>query len=242
MIEFLAATESGRWTPGIGDPTFFGWLCVVLYFLAAWLCWRAGKLERRLEPGSSPLPTGWPELARHAWESLRATLIALRADPRGQSSKRQLLPTFWFVLCGMMVFLGFNKQLDLQTCFTQVGRDLARSEGWYQERRVVQLLFVVFMLLLGMATVAASWWYIHSAWRRYRIAFLGIIYLVVFVIIRAASFHHVDIFLKSSFAGLAFNHILEVSGIVFIAYSAWSATRQLPRQPLKAFEKTVRIR
>src|SRR6266704_760432 len=80
---------------------------------------RVALLERRLEPGSSPLPTGWPELARHAWESLRATVIALRADPRGQSSKRQLLPTFWFVLCGMMVFLGFNKQLDLQTCFTQ---------------------------------------------------------------------------------------------------------------------------
>jgi hypothetical protein len=119
---------------------------------------------------------------------------------------------------------------------------MARSEGWYENRRIVQLIFVLFMLFLGGATIAASYWYIHGAWRRYRIAFLGIVYLVTFVIIRAASFHHIDVFLKGTLGGIYFNHILESSGILFIAYAAWNATRQLPRQPMRAFEKTVRIR
>ena len=153
-----------------------------------------------------------------------------------------LLPTFWFALCGVLVFLGINKQLDLQSCFTQVGRDMAKNEGWYENRRIVQGIFVVVMVLLGVMTVAAAYWYIHAAWRRYRIAFFGIIFLVTFVIIRAASFHHIDVLIKSGLAGFQFNHILELGGIILVGYAAWSATRQLPRQPLKAFEKTVRIR
>lgn len=40
------------WTPGIGDPSLFGWLTVAAYGIAAWLCWRASRGgprgERRL--------------------------------------------------------------------------------------------------------------------------------------------------------------------------------------------------
>ena len=37
----------GHWSPGIGDPTFLGWLTVVFYFMAAGLCWRARGIARR---------------------------------------------------------------------------------------------------------------------------------------------------------------------------------------------------
>jgi hypothetical protein len=235
----------GGWEPGIGDPTFFGWLAVFCYFAAAYLAYRAGKLERSLQPRSSEMAYGWTQLARETMGKLRTTfkdpasIFKLNYSSAGSAV---LLPTFWFALCGTLVFLGFNKQLDLQSCFTQVGRDMAKSEGWYEGRRTVQAIFVVVMAILGLLTIAAAYWYIHSSWRRYRFAFFGIIYLVTFVIIRAASFHHMDIFLQSTFAGIAFNHILELGGILFIGCAAWNATRQLPRQPLKAFEKTVRIR
>ena len=243
---FLArASERGGWEPGIGDPTFFGWLCVFGYFAAAYLAYRAGKLERGLVPRSSEMALGWSELAREAMERMRSTLKSpgdLFKLNYASSGGGILQPTFWFGLCGVMVFLGVNKQLDLQSCFTQVGRDMAKSEGWYEGRRKVQAVFVMVMGVLGLLTIAASYWYIRGGWRRYRIAFFGIIYLVTFVIMRAASFHHMDIFLQSTFAGLAFNHILELGGIAFIAYAAWNAARQLPRQPMRAFEKTVRIR
>jgi len=246
VINLLArASEHGGWEPGIGDPTFFGWLAVFCYFAAAYLSYRAGRLERRLQPRSTEIAYGWNRLARDAMEKLRTTV----KDPSrifkldySSTTSSILLPTFWFGLCGVLVFLGFNKQLDLQSCFTQVGRDMAKSEGWYEGRRTVQAIFVVVMALLGVLTIAGSYWYIHGAWRRYRIAFFGIIYLVTFVIIRAASFHHMDVFLQSTLGGIYFNHILELGGIIFIGYAAWAATRQLPQQPHKAFEKTVRIR
>ena len=185
---------------------------------------------------------GWSKLAREAMETLRNAVRGNWRESRIEDRGSILLPTFWFALCGVMVFLGFNKQLDLQSCFTQVGRDMAKSEGWYEERRAVQGIFVVVMAILGGLTIAGAWWYIRGAWRRYRVAFFGIIYLVTFVIMRAASFHHMDVFIQSTFLGMAFNHILELGGIAFIGYAAWSATRELPRQQHKAFEKTVRIR
>jgi hypothetical protein len=244
VIYLLArASEQGGWEPGIGDPTFFGWLAVFCYFAAAYLSYRAGKLERRLQPRSSEIAFGWSRLAREAMDSMRAALRGqFKRGSKIEDRGSNLLPTFWFALCGVLVFLGFNKQLDLQSCFTQVGRDMAKSQGWYEGRRKVQAIFVVGIALLGLLTIAGAYWYIHGAWRRYRLAFLGIIYLVTFVIIRAASFHHMDIFLQNTFAGLAFNHILELGGILFIGYAAWNAARQLPRPPMKVFEKTVRIR
>ena len=35
-----------------------------------------------------------------------------------------------------------NKQLDLQTAFTELGRVLAQTEGWYEQRRTVQFWFI----------------------------------------------------------------------------------------------------
>jgi hypothetical protein len=35
------------WTPGIGDPTVYGWLTVVAYALAAYSCWRAANAGGR---------------------------------------------------------------------------------------------------------------------------------------------------------------------------------------------------
>ena len=119
---------------------------------------------------------------------------------------------------------------------------MAKSEGWYESRRMVQGVFVVVMALLGMLIIAASYWYVHAAWRRrYRIAFFG-----AFIWLRSSSFARPRFITStcssSGVGGLYFNHILELGGIVFIGYAAWNATRQLPRQPHKAFEKTVRIR
>lgn len=37
----------GRWSPGIGDPTFFGWFTVVLYLVTAFCCW--SMVQRRAQ-------------------------------------------------------------------------------------------------------------------------------------------------------------------------------------------------
>ena len=63
---------------------------------------------------------------------------------------------FWFWLTLLLLFLGINKQLDLQTLLTDVGRVISRDEGWYTERRTVQLCFVI--ALMARNSVQRYFW------------------------------------------------------------------------------------
>jgi hypothetical protein len=97
---------SFNWTPGIGDPTFVGWLTVVLYFATSISCW---KLRYKIEP-----------------------------DGRRRSNE----DLAWRFIAILFLALGINKQLDLQTAFTEAGRVVAHLQGWYEQRRSIQLDFI----------------------------------------------------------------------------------------------------
>ena len=99
-------TRDFNWVPGIGDPTFGGWVTVVLYLLACLSCWKTAE-------------------------------VVLRRDLNGQSDSR-----VWLALSIAFFFLGINKQMDLQSAMTELGRMVAFSGGWYEQRRTVQIYFV----------------------------------------------------------------------------------------------------
>ncbi len=139
------------------------------------------------------------------------------------SSHRRRLVGFWCITAIVLILLGINKQLDLQSWFTQVMRDLAKEHGWYEARRQYQFAFVVALGAVGLlATVTAA----LVLWRvlpRIGIALLGLAILVTFVVMRAASFHHIDALLHSG--PLALNWWAEFGGIALIALNAWGAAR-----------------
>jgi hypothetical protein len=193
-----------------GDPYPTAWVITVAYFVAAGLCFWAGRKEKQESLGRA---------------------------------RRWHAPVFWFTLCGLMVALGFNKQLDLQSDLTEMGRSMARSEGWYENRRVVQAIFVLLFAAGAIAAVAGAIWFMRDLWKRYRLAFIGIIYLCAFVIIRAASFHHIDTLLYH-LPGMQYwvNTILELGGNVTVGYAAYRAATQTHETKYQAFEKRVRIR
>ena len=177
----------GQWSPGIGDPSFAGWLTVVAYFVAAFVCWRARRIARDERP--------------------RAT---------GLASAR-----FWSVLAVGLTMLGVNKQLDLQTAVTEIGRILARQQGWYDHRRWVQMAFIVLVILI---VAMACRWLLRAAaadLSRLWLAVVGAAVLGAFVAIRASSFHHVDacIWFDLLF-GLRVNVVLELGGICCISVAA----------------------
>jgi hypothetical protein len=127
---------------------------------------------------------------------------------------------FWWNLTLFMLALGINKQLDLQSWFTEVGRDLALQYGWYGNRRLVQGTFiatlVVSTLLIGLF-IRQRW----SHWDAYsRKASYGLLVLFAFVFLRATSFHHVDAMLGLNLDGLSLNEVLELGGIGTIAWAA----------------------
>jgi hypothetical protein len=122
----------------------------------------------------------------------------------------------WRAMFVCVFALGVNKQLDLQSAFTEAGRILAHRQGWYGQRRLVQFLFI---MGLGVTTAAACALLVkfgRGMPAPTRLALLGIAVLSAFVVIRAASFHHVDWFLGSRFWGVKANWVLEDCGVLLV--------------------------
>jgi hypothetical protein len=109
-----------------------------------------------------------------------------------QLARERLL---WTTLAALLLLLSINKQLDLQTLLTQIGRDLAKSQGWYEQRRIVQEWFIGGIVFGGMAGLCVIAWLFRGCFWRNALALVGMLILIRFVVIRAASFHHVDGFL-----------------------------------------------
>jgi len=158
----------------------------------------------------------------------KAALKARHLGSAGFWSRENL---FWLMFTGFLLLLGINKQLDFQTWFTLFGKHLAQEEGWYEERRIFQLLFIVSIAIGGAVVFTLFCWLTRTASRRHPLAVLGGVFLGCFVIIRAASFHYVDQMLGLQFGVFRANWILELGGILCIAIAAarsWRAPTVRP--------------
>lgn len=132
----------------------------------------------------------------------------------------------WYVFAGMVLLLGMNKQLDLQVLLTQIGREVARHQGWYSQRRPVQAAFILAGTLMGMACAAIGYFVLRQHWRQVGVAYLGVICLTTFVLIRAASMHHIDVLLyRLPWVGNWMNLGWELGGAVLVACGAFMAGR-----------------
>lgn len=139
---------------------------------------------------------------------------------------------FW-AFCAIALFLfGVNKQLDLHQLITQYGRDWARAQGWFENRREVQALFVKCLAGAATVTLLAMLWALRGMPFRYYIALLGLLFLAFYVLIRAASFHHVDSFLGLGTEGFRLAWLVELGGIAIT-----TAAALLPDRPSRGVAK-----
>lgn len=165
---------------------------------------------------------GWVTVIAYAI----ATVLCFQAARRVYFARDRAQLIFWSVLTGIMLFLGVNKQLDLQTWFTLTAKKLAVSEGWYNHRRPVQLAFICFVFCAGMA----GFWFMSRLVQRHGselwLPLLGLFLVTCFVIVRAASFHHIDQFLKYDIGGMRMNWLLELGGISIVAVGALAPSRR----------------
>src|SRR6202041_242457 len=113
--------------------------------------------------------------------------------------------------------------LDLQSFLTEVGRAVLRKTSHYQDRRTYQIAFIGSVAAICLAMLGWFLWTARHSLRDRWAASVGMAFVLAFVAIRAASFHHVDVLLASRLGALKWNWILELSGILLIGGSAFRA-------------------
>ncbi len=153
-------------------------------------------------PGiGDPTIGGWITVVLYALATASCWMAARR--PGNDLRERYI----WCAITLLFLALGINKQLDLQTALTELGRVLADAQGWYARRRSVQ---VRIHHCNGAACIAATVTLLIWARKSSRptwLALTGVMLVLGFVLIRAASFHHFDLFIHSRILGLRWNWV-----------------------------------
>ena len=171
-------------------------------------------------PGiGDPTIGGWVTVALYAWCAW-ACLRVLRRARRGRIFLNDNERVIWRLLMVGMIALGINKQLDLQSAMTELARILAFQQGWYENRRQYQEAFIAAVPVVGLTILAAISLLVWNAHAATRWACAGAAALVIFVAVRAVSFHHVDEMLGWRMGGVPLNWVLEMGSLLVIGWGA----------------------
>ena len=170
-------------------------------------------------PGiGDPHIMGWITVAVYAACALAALHLSIRNPFNGPGAWRERL--FWAGVCALMACLAVNKQLDLQTLMTAIGRCHAKLNGWYNERQAMQRGFIRALALGAFLLALGTAWFLRASLRRNALAVLGLAFVLGFVVIRAVGFHDVDHLISTEVMSIRVNWILELSGLVLILLNA----------------------
>ena len=159
-----------------------------------------------------PTIMGWITAAAY----LFTAAVCWSACKRHKKNENCREASFWLLLTLIFIILGINKQMDLQTLLTEFGREISKSLGWYESRHSVKKIFLA---VLGLGCLMFFYFisrYYNNVWQANKLACAGVIFLAVFIVVRAMTFQHI---FKSDFAGFV-KWILELGGIGLVLAGA----------------------
>ena len=160
-----------------------------------------------------PTVVGWLTVALYAV----CAVLGFMTRTRSQHSRERF---FWGLLALAMIFLGVNKQLDLQSMLTAAGHCLSQLQGWYEERQGFQRNFIIGLLTVASLFLALVPWLMRGCLRRNGLAILGLAFITAFVAVRAAGFQHFDALIDSGLLDTRKSVLFELSGLILIAANA----------------------
>lgn len=151
---------------------------------------------------------------------LIAAVLSIQASKQAWLRREPRNNIFWRVTAGILVFLSVNELLDLQTLLTAIGRQHAVQNGWYGQRRHVQYLFIIGLSVAAAIAGIFMFLLTRRAHNAVRLALVGLVLIGLFVLFRAASFHHFDEVRSRGNPAFNLGSIQEILGILLVASSA----------------------
>jgi hypothetical protein len=158
-------------------------------------------------------PVGWIITLAYGFGGIACIAASRRTGTRSSSS-------FWLTSAALLLLLGINKQLDLQSLLTDEGRRIAVAQGWFALRRAVQAAVVgAFCAAVLLAVMILTR---HGSLSRgsIRAAVGGLTTIAVFVALRAALFYHINLPLQLAQFARSWAEVLEMAGILIVSAAA----------------------
>lgn len=174
---------------------------------------------------------GWVTVACYFFVAILAYFVQRQTKYVLVDAGRGRRRAFWILILLALVFLGVNKQLDLQSFFTAAAKCVSKADGWYGDRKKYQELFIVglagFFLLLTVISFLYFW---RDIFRNF-LAILGFMFLLLFIMVRASSFHNFDALINYEIYGIRMNWLLELWGLGLIGLQAILNLSFGPKKP-----------
>ncbi|PZQ96707.1 MAG: isopropylmalate isomerase [Cereibacter sphaeroides] len=184
---------------------------------------------RRWSPTiGDPSVMGWVTVGVYAMAACFCLAVVVRGGIPSATRRRERL--FWLLLGVALCVLAVNKQLDLQSYLTAFGRCVSNMQGWYQDRRIVQAVFIVSLLIAMVVLGLALWRMMRGTLRRTGIALVGFVFVLAFVAVRAVGFHHFDALINMRLGDIRLNWLFELTGPAVIILAAIGMMRQSSRK------------
>ena len=174
----------------------------------------------------------WEAVIRHiGWHSMLAAagyaLAAMLCCASGFASRRDGdRGGAWFLAAGLLALIGVNALVRVDLLAIFVLREVARAQGWYEQRRDSQLLALGALAVAGMLALGWQRTRLQAVWSRCATTVLGVCLLVGVAALRAISYHDIDRAFDVHLLGLSTGRLLEFTGLGLTAAGTlrWSHT------------------
>ncbi|MCX7590640.1 MAG: hypothetical protein N2255_03325 [Kiritimatiellae bacterium] len=182
-------------------------------------------LQVRWQPAiGDPTLLGWLTTLGYAVAAILSARKAVHLCGQAQHRDRGHARVWWAVAV-FLFLLAVNKELDLQSALTALGRAIARKHGWYPYRRTVQAWFIAGFSGLVAAFLLAVSYRLGRFWQKERVLLIAISLIAFFIIVRAASFHHVDRLLRIHLLGAKLAAVIELAAVGLFLLAALKDNR-----------------
>lgn len=132
-------------------------------------------------------------------------------------------PWIWLLLAVPMVILLLQHVTGAGAAVTDVFRQQAHQEGWYEERRTLQRQLTRLAPAVGGGLLVVLLVAIRKNWQRYLLPAVAFVYLVAYGAVQAVSLHAVDAVMRTRRFGVQTETWLELLGLLLVAVAlVWS--------------------
>ena len=163
--------------------------------------------------------TDWLSAIAYLIPALMSVIYTIRITDIVLPNETFYHKILWWSVTVILVLLSIYRLFDFQLFIADVGRRLALAENWYEQRFIFQLLFVVFIIVIGIIVLSLLESEMANLWRYYWLTICGVVYLTCFTIINTLSYHPIDILFNHYVIGIRISWMLEVAGIFIVVIS-----------------------